>query len=186
MQVVCKENDQDTRFLDIDEVSNQIFGDLVSVEPSNNEKVKQAGRVKTRLLKIGDYLRNGCPDEQVSGQDLKCGAPEVARSGRRLYGWLVVDEGAGQGVTFPLADEVVSIGRAEDKGIRLDFGDTYISRTGHATLQYCASSKTVAIHDGEKVNPVRVNGVAVDGARALRHRDQIMVGRTTLRFVANA
>ena len=44
----------------------------------------------------------------------------------------------------------------------------------------------MAIRDGKKLNPVRVNGVALDGTRQLRDRDQILIGQTTLRFIANA
>lgn len=170
---------------DVDRISNRIFDDIVSVECSAPAPVSKKKRVRTRLLSISDFLRNG--------RSLTSGTPKTdirlppeTESCRRPWGWLVVEDGAGQGESFVMTEDVVRIGRAPDQDVSLDFGDDFISRDSHASLHFCADSQTVHVRDGAKANPVFVNNAVLSGSRRLGCRDRITIGGTTLRFVANA
>lgn len=96
---------------------------------------------------------------------------------------LVVD-GPGRGETFALQSGMSQIGRGEDQAIRLDFGDTAISRTNHAAIVYDPVEKNFLLGHGGKANIVRVNGKPIVSSVELKDADEISIGETTMRFVA--
>lgn len=149
----------------------------------------RAGRVKTRLL--GFHRPEDKPADpfakaaEARAEDAP--APEMeAPAGDPQFpvGWLIVLEGPGRGASFTLTGGVSKIGRGQDQAVRLDFGDTSISRDNHAAIAYDEERRTFFIGHGGKANLVRLNDMPVLSTETITHDDQIRIGETTLRFIA--
>ena len=149
----------------------------------------RAGRVKTRLL--GFHRPEDKPTDPfanaAAAQADTSPAPEMAApAGDPQFpvGWLIVLEGPGRGASFTLTSGVSKIGRGQDQAVRLDFGDTSISRDNHAAIAYDEEQRTFFIGHGGKANLVRLNDMPVLSTETITHDDQIRIGETTLRFIA--
>ena len=137
---------------------------------------RRAGRVKTRLLGF---------DQTVGTDPFETGeAAPAAAVVRFPVGWIVVVEGPGRGASFTLFNGVSAIGRGDDQPVKLDFGDTSISRTNHAVVAYDNEQRKFFLGHGGKANIVRLNGKPVLSTEELAHNDMIRIGETTLRFLA--
>ncbi|MCV3273119.1 FHA domain-containing protein [Roseobacter sinensis] len=147
--------------------------------PMAGRSGRQAGRVKTRLLGFnrGDH---GAQDPIGATS----GATATPQNERFPVGWLVVVEGPGVGHAFSIFTGASMIGRGEDQGIKLDFGDNSISRHNHAAIAYDEEQNKFYIGHGGKSNIIRRNARPVLSTEELHHADLIRIGETTLRFVA--
>ena len=132
---------------------------------------------KTRMLGF---------NPQADGPDLFAQKPAIAAdtSVKFPVGWVIVIDGPGRGECFTLSGGAAQIGRGDDQGIRLDFGDTSISRENHAAIAYDADENTFVLAQGGKANLVRLNRRPVLSNETLTHGDDIKIGQTTLRFIA--
>ncbi len=139
---------------------------------------RRAGRVKTRLLGFDSSTGMGT-DPFEAGQ-----AAPTAAVVRFPVGWIVVVQGPGRGASFTLFNGVSAIGRGDDQPVKLDFGDTSISRTNHAVVAYDNEQRKFFLGHGGKANIVRLNGRPVLSTEELAHNDIIRIGETTLRFLA--
>lgn len=99
-------------------------------------------------------------------------------------GWVAVIDGPGEGNAVPVFSRVCVIGRGADQDIRLDFGDTSISRDKHAAIAFDDEQNKFYLGHGGKSNMIRLNGRPVLSTEELSHGDTIRIGETTLRFVA--
>ena len=142
---------------------------------------RSAGRVKTRLL--GFQADDGGPKDVFAQNEEKKGD---AAPGPTLFpaGWIVVINGPGRGSCFTVHTGVSQIGRGEDQAVRLDFGDTSISRNNHAAVAYDDEQGKFFLGHGGKSNLVRLNGMPVLSTEAMSNGDTIRIGETTLKFVA--
>ncbi|TCO74018.1 FHA domain-containing protein [Rhodovulum euryhalinum] len=140
----------------------------------------RAGRTKTRLLGFGQ------PADPAADPFARDEADAPAADGAPDFpvGWLVVVDGPGRGAHFALGHGVSQIGRGADQTVRLDFGDSSISRSGHALLAYDDEQAKFFLGSGGKVNIVRLNGQPLLSTEELAGGDVIRIGETTLRFVA--
>jgi hypothetical protein len=147
--------------------------------PAEGRVSRRAGRVKTRLLGFNQQDREAI-------DPLSAAAETTATAQREKFpvGWLVVVEGPGVGHSFSLFSGASMIGRGEDQVIRLDFGDTSISRQNHAAIAYDEEQNKFYLGHGGKSNIIRRNARPVLSTEELHHADLIRVGETTLRFVA--
>jgi pSer/pThr/pTyr-binding forkhead associated (FHA) protein len=138
----------------------------------------RSGRARTRLL--GFY---GGPDVAADpiAQALTAGKTE---SSTNPAGWVAITKGPGRGHHFPLFAGVVMVGRGEDQGLRLDFGDQTISRQNHAALAYDPEDNKFYLGHGGKSNIIKLNGRPVLSTEEISHGDIIRIGETTLRFAA--
>lgn len=140
---------------------------------------RSAGRVKTRLLGFQ------AEDEQ---KDVFAGAGTEGRTpvvaDKFPTGWIVVIEGPGRGASFSVHAGVSQIGRGEDQTVRLDFGDTSISRNNHAAVAFDTEQSKFFLGHGGKSNLVRLNGKPVLSTEELANGDEIRIGETLLKFVA--
>lgn len=146
--------------------------------PAAGRAARRAGRVKTRLLGF-----NG--DDESNPFDAAAAGPAAAAA-PVLYpvGWLVVAAGPGRGQSFAIFAGVSQIGRGEDQAVRLDFGDTAISRHNHAAVAYDREQRRFYLGHGGKANLVRLNGKPVLSTEELADGSRITIGETTLHFVA--
>ncbi|MEP3680502.1 MAG: FHA domain-containing protein [Paracoccaceae bacterium] len=142
---------------------------------------RSAGRVKTRLL--GFQADDGGPKDVFAQNAEK---KDDATPGPTLFpaGWIVVISGPGRGSCFTVHTGVSQIGRGEDQAVRLDFGDTSISRNNHAAVAYDDEQGKFFLGHGGKSNLVRLNGMPVLSTEAMSNGDTIRIGETTLKFVA--
>jgi hypothetical protein len=138
---------------------------------------RRAGRVKTRLLGFDSSIGAGT-------DPFEAGAAPTAAVVRFPVGWIVVVDGPGRGASFTLFNGVSAIGRGDDQPVKLDFGDTSISRTNHAVVAYDNEQRKFFLGHGGKANIVRLNGKPVLSTEELGHNDIIRIGETTLRFLA--
>ncbi len=133
-------------------------------------------RVKSRLMNFGQL--DAVLDEME-------GVVQPSRRAvSRPVGWLVVIEGPGTGAWFTLQSGLSRIGRGEDQTVRLDFGDTAVSRATHASIAYEPADHRFRLGLGECENDILVNGASVRKPIDLHHGDLITVGETTLRLAA--
>ncbi len=136
------------------------------------------GRVKTRLL--------GFSAPASANHDPLSQSREAPVSAQAQFpvGWLVVVDGPGRGASFSLFDGLTQIGRGEGQTVRLDFGDTTISRENHAAIAFDGEQRRFFFGHGGKANLVRLNGQPVLSTEVLNPNSIIRIGETTLRFVA--
>lgn len=140
------------------------------------------GRVKTRLLGFSpEQARKADPFHADRPEDH---APSQAPYTEFPVGWLVILQGPGRGAGFTLYSGVTVIGRGADQTLRLDFGDTSISREMHAAIAYDPEQQQFFLGHGGKANLVRLNNKPVLSTETLSSGDVIRIGETTLRFVA--
>ncbi len=139
---------------------------------------RSAGRVKTRLL--GFQAEDDQKDVFAGGAEGRM--PVVAD--KFPTGWIVVIEGPGRGASFSVHAGVSQIGRGEDQTVRLDFGDTSISRNNHAAVAFDTEQSKFFLGHGGKSNLVRLNGKPVLSTEELASGDEIRIGETLLKFVA--
>ncbi len=98
-------------------------------------------------------------------------------------GWLVVMEGPGRGTVLNIHYGQNTIGRGEEQDIRLNFGDTQVTRETHAFILYDELERTFFLRDAGKKNLVRINKTPVMTPTQLHSHDQIQIGATTCLFV---
>jgi hypothetical protein len=98
-------------------------------------------------------------------------------------GWIVIVDGPGAGHAFTLYRGVSQVGRGEGQHIRLDFGDTAVSREGHAAIAYDDEDHSLTLAQGGKTNLVRLNNRPVLSNEPLADGDIIRIGSTRLRVV---
>ncbi|MFK7745175.1 MAG: FHA domain-containing protein [Roseobacter sp.] len=146
--------------------------------PAAGRAGRRAGRVKTRLL---GFNRSEEDSDPFGNTTDTTAAPE---RNKFPVGWLVVVEGPGVGHSFSIFAGASMLGRGEDQGIRLDFGDNAISRNNHAAIAYDDEENKFYIGHGGKSNIIRRNARPVLSTEELHHADLIRIGETTLRFVA--
>ncbi|RDC74169.1 FHA domain-containing protein [Rhodovulum sp. 12E13] len=137
----------------------------------------RSARVKTRVLGFR-------PPEADDDPMARGGAACAGRGPDFPVGWLVVVDGAGRGASFALTSGVATLGRGEDQTVRLDFGDTAISRQGHASIVFDDETGRFFLGAGSRTNLVRRNGRPVLATEEVAGGDEIRLGETTLRLVA--
>ncbi len=146
---------------------------------------RSAGRVKTRLL--GFQVDDQGPEDvfEKSAKTAEAVASPAAPAQVSFpAGWIVVIDGPGRGACFTLHVGVSQIGRGEDQAVRLDFGDTSISRNNHAAVAYDDEQGKFFLGHGGKSNLVRLNGMPVLSTEEMSNGDEIRIGETALKFVA--
>ncbi|MEM7641926.1 MAG: FHA domain-containing protein [Pseudomonadota bacterium] len=137
-------------------------------------------RNKTRLIGF-DTSEGAVVDlfDETDGAEADIPAAEAVTF---PVGWALVVSGPGRGHTFPLTAGMSSIGRGADQAVRLNFGDSAISRSGHAAIVYDVEERTFLLGQGGKSNLVRLNGKPVISNEALTDGDEIKIGETVLRL----
>lgn len=99
-----------------------------------------------------------------------------------VVGWLVVVKGPDRGDCKPLFYGPNSIGRGERHTVRLD-GDQRVSRNVHAYIIYDDFQRKFFIRDND-ANPVRYKGQLIGSQTELHDRDEVIIGDSTLMFIA--
>lgn len=157
-----------------DEDAGDLFVNVPA--PEVGRATSRGSRAKTRLLGFHPAAARTDPMARLEKTD-------DLQSKRFPVGWLVVTSGPGRGTQFTIEAGVAQIGRAEGQTIRLDFGDTSISRENHAAIAYDSEQNAFFVGHGGKANLVRRNDRPVLSTEELVAGDRIRVGETTLRFV---
>lgn len=147
---------------------------------------RRAGRVKTRLLGFNGGQTQVDPFATPASAPPEATESESATPAPVKFpvGWLVVVAGPGTGSSFPLPAGVAQIGRGVGQAIRLDLGDTSISRENHAAIAYDSEQRKYYLGHGGKANLVRLNNRPVLSTEEIVTGNTIRIGETTLRFVA--
>ncbi len=164
-------HDSETHIEDLSEVSSAVIAGRAG---------RSAGRVKTRLL--GFQSDDEATDVFASAAQKANLAPDTVEM--FPSGWIVVIDGPGRGASFVLQNGVSQLGRGEDQTVRLDFGDTSISRDTHAAVAYDDETGKFYLGHGGKSNLVRLNGMPVLSTEEMTNGDEIRIGETLLKFVA--
>lgn len=183
------QTDKANRFAHVKDVSDQIFD---TIGPSNVQEDPpeiDTGRIKTRLLDFS-FLRRPMieqgVEQSVENQCEACSRhlaqPPEFSADQTLYGWLVIVEGLGRGQSFPLRKDVSCVGRGADQDVSLNYGDEYISRSAHVTIRVDRALDLVAVCFEDKPNAVLLDGRVLSGTQRLKHKSQLTIGRTVLRF----
>ena len=164
----------------VEQTRSKLSEPIVEVAPVVAGRAgRSAGRVKTRMLGFQ-------PDANGPKDVFEETAEKAAASEAKHFpaGWIAVVAGPGRGASFTLHNGVSQIGRGEDQAVRLDFGDTSISRNNHAAVAYDDEQGKFYLGHGGKSNLVRLNGRPVLSTEEMSNGDQIRIGETTLKFIA--
>lgn len=140
---------------------------------------RRASRLKTIFL--GFERSSGKIEDAVEPQERFTAEPDPSQF---TVGWIIVIEGPGRGTSFTLHPGLAKIGRGEEQDIQLNFGDTGISRSHHASIAYDDEEERFFLGQGGKKNIVRLNGRPVLSTEPLESGDTIRIGETTLKFLA--
>ena len=97
-------------------------------------------------------------------------------------GWVVIVRGPGRGVVATLGSGRNPVGRGAESRIRLDYGDTTISRE-HTVIVYEPKQRNFHLLPGDGRNLTYVDEEPVLQPRELAGLEQLQVGDTVLRFV---
>jgi len=100
-----------------------------------------------------------------------------------VVGWVVIINGPGKGQALPLGYGMNNIGRSKQERICLDFGDEDISRTQHAIITYDPRGRKFYVQHGGGRNLTYLGPQPLLIPAQLHGGEEIIVGRTTLRFV---
>lgn len=112
-------------------------------------------------------------------------AAAPAKDGAALpAGFLIVTNGPGRGAHFALQEGVSHIGRGPDEDVSLNFGDTAISRSCHATVAYDTETRAFFVGPGVKKYMLRLNGRPVLTTEQIFSHDVLRLGDTSLTFLA--
>jgi hypothetical protein len=105
-----------------------------------------------------------------------------------VAGWVVIIRGAGKGTSLPLGYGSNAIGRASSQRVRLDFGDTQISRENHAVITYEPRGRVFYLQNGSGINLTYLeegdSAIPVLAPVVLASGQCIQLGSTTLKFMA--
>lgn len=101
-----------------------------------------------------------------------------------VVGWLVVVDGPGAGSSLRLGSGQNSLGRGQEARVKLDFGDSQISRSTHALVSYDPKGNRFYVQQGTGTNLTYLNGEPVLAPTPLPSGSELVLGETTLRFVA--
>jgi hypothetical protein len=117
------------------------------------------------------------PDETILVGGLK------NRDAIPTVGWLVVWVGEGQGISHNLFPGLNKIGRGDKCDVRVDHGDSSISREGHVGVTYDEEAHDFTVVNNGSKNPPRINKVAIHTQGELKSGDILKIGKTELVFV---
>ena len=134
-----------------------------------------------RTMIAGGWRRAAAPQE---GSDQRAATAARNSMDDPVVGWLVVVDGPGAGCSLRLGNGQNSLGRGEEARARLDFGDSQISRSTHAVVVYDPKGNRFYLQQGTGVNLTYLNGEPVLTPTPLPSGSEILLGATTLRFVA--
>lgn len=117
------------------------------------------------------------------------GAPTVAVADDAMSdpiaGWLIVIAGPGKGNALKLGYGQNTIGRSASERVSLDFGDSQISRSNHATVTYDPRGNQFYLQPGSGTNLTYLNqgNTPVLQPVPLPSHSEIVLGDTTLLFI---
>ena len=100
-----------------------------------------------------------------------------------VVGWLVIIDGPGQGRALNLGYGVNSLGRGATDRVNLNFGDSRISQSNHASVTYDPRGRRFYLQHGSGKNLTYLNEAPVLAPIELPASSHISLGDTTLRFV---
>lgn len=133
---------------------------------------------KTRLVGTpGRASPKGDKDEKSDPTEKEAGMEDP------VVGWVVIIDGPGKGRSLPLGYGMNSIGRAASERLCLDFGDTQISRTNHATITYDPRGRKFFVTHGGGKNLTYMGDNPVLAPVEIKGGEDISLGQTMLRFV---
>lgn len=178
----------DTTMVDRSERTTSLFPDDPPTRPANWEGSTSSEHVSTDSVdaktRIAGGFRQGHSRAASGEADPARSQPQPTVSADPVVGWLVVIDGPGKGTSVRLGMGQNSIGRGEHSRVRINFGDDQISRSGHAVISYDPKTNSFHVHPGTGPNLTYIDGSAVLAPAPLSSGSNILLGETTLRFVA--
>jgi hypothetical protein len=141
----------------------------VNEEPSTQVLGRPGSADRTRLFGQGEM-------QGAAGDADAMADPVVA--------WLVVVDGPGRGSSITLGYGQNSIGRGQSERVRIDFGDTQISRENHCFIIYEPNDREFTVLRGTGKGLSYLNQKVIIEPRPIRSGELLRVGATTLRFMA--
>jgi pSer/pThr/pTyr-binding forkhead associated (FHA) protein len=134
------------------------------------------------VQQAADNAARGVPTQAVSQPAKSMSQPAVKATEvyMELRAELTVSDGPDRGRHFNLTKPVITIGRSGGRQNDITLSDATVSRE-HARIVYSASDRTFQLVNESAVNPVLLNGNAVD-KNMINDNDTIRMGATTLQF----
>ena len=101
-----------------------------------------------------------------------------------VVGWLVIIDGPGKGVSCQLGAGQNTVGRGTQARVRIDLGDDEISRDSQTIITYDPKHNKYYIQPGLGTNLTYLEGEPVLSPTPLSSGSKIVIGSTSLRFIA--
>jgi len=101
-----------------------------------------------------------------------------------VVGWVVIIDGPGKGTSLQLGPGQNTLARGHQSRVQIDFGDHEISRESHSIITYDPKHNKFYIQPGLGTNLTYLGEEPVLSPTPLVHGSRIILGSTTLRFIA--
>lgn len=101
-----------------------------------------------------------------------------------VIGWVVIIDGPGKGTGLQLGAGQNTLARGKRARVRIDFGDHEISRESHTIITYDPKHNRYYIQPGMGTNLTYLENEPVLSPTPLTSGSRIVLGSTTLRFIA--
>ncbi len=101
-----------------------------------------------------------------------------------VVGWVVIIDGPGKGIGLQIGSGQNTLARGHQARVQIDFGDHEISRESHSIITYDPKHNNYYIQPGLGTNLTYLGEEPVLSPTMLSHGSRIVIGSTTLRFIA--
>ncbi len=122
------------------------------------------------------------PVEQAKSSDPPLVSSDIASD--PVVGWVVIIDGPGRGIGLQLGAGQNTVARGSQARVCIDFGDHEISRESHSIITYDPKHNKYYIQPGLGTNLTYLGEEPVLSPTPLTHGSRIVLGSTTLRFIA--
>ena len=156
--------------------------DLESGEVKINKTGDNQPTIDPETEIVSDAAENNTenPDATILVGGLKSEKPE---GNTPTVGWLVVWNGPGKGISHKISLGRNSIGRGKSCDIKVDHGDSTISKNGTIAITYEHKYHTFTFVNNGSKNPPYINEKAIHTESSLGSGDILEIGDTQLVFI---
>ena len=154
-------------------------------EPST---AKPASDYDERTVRLGGSTAAGASTKKTDERTVlvrgKSADAPAGASDDPVAGWLVVVNGPGRGSSVTVGYGQNAIGRDAKQRVALNFGDDQITRENHAVITYDPRGRKFYVQPGSGKNLTYLGDAPVLAPQELASGAHLMLGKTTLRFIA--
>lgn len=171
--------------IDSNVIDDRIHPDTETLKDKIQEKpMDNKNNEKSTMPYAGEDRVHGFGERSPFSDAPKTQLPAGVATESFVCGWLVVIDGPGKGRSVVVGPGQSAISRSAEGGIRLDFGDMFITNKQQVFVFYDDIEHEFVVAPGNGSSLNRLNGQLLATPTSMNTGDILKVGATTLRFVA--